>query len=209
MWNTLRLIIPMLNTMPFCMIRIISNSIKFLAGLCIFSIICLACRAKKSPKSLSSVDGNSKATVAIIPYSKSKLDLENYKPTDLANSDLVLLDSLIEDFCKEYTIGLYPQARKSFGIDFSLRSYKRQYVPMLNKKGEKIVWANFFCNDPIADWEKEIVHVRDGGNCFFNLKVNLTKRECYEICVNGYATISSPGLIYSHQSNSESHSYEF
>lgn len=191
------------------MIRIINNSIKFLAGLCIFSILCFACRAKKFPENLSSVDGNSKATVAIIPYSKSQMDLEDFKRTRLANSDLVLLDSLIEDFCKEYTNSLDSQSRKSFGIDFSLRSYKRQYVPMVNKNGEKIVWANFFCNDPVADWKREIVYVWDGGNCFFNLKVNLTKRECYELYVNGYAANSSPGLMYSHQSHSDSHSYEF
>lgn len=57
----------------------------------------------------------------------------------------------------------------------------------LNKKGEKEVWINCFCVDVRRDWKKQIVEVYDGGNCFFNLKINLNKSQYYELSVNGEA----------------------
>jgi hypothetical protein len=45
----------------------------------------------------------------------------------------------------------------------------------LNSKGEKEVWINCFCRDGERDWRKNLVFVKDGGNCYFNLKVNLSR----------------------------------
>ena len=67
----------------------------------------------------------------------------------------------------------------------STAHYKRQYMVVLNKKGEKEVWVNCFCWNYGADWRNTIVSVDDGGNCFFNLKINLTKKEYYNFDING------------------------
>ena len=60
-------------------------------------------------------------------------------------------------------------------------------MPTINSKGEKEVWVNCFC----GQWDKSSrtnpVIVMDGGNCFFNLKINLTTGQYYELIVNGEA----------------------
>jgi hypothetical protein len=37
------------------------------------------------------------------------------------------------------------------------------------------------------DWRKELFDVMDGGNCFFELKINLTSGKYYDLNVNGDA----------------------
>ena len=74
------------------------------------------------------------------------------------------------------------------GFELKTEGYKRQYVPVLNEKGEKEVWINFFCNDFDDDnWKTATFNVRDGGNCFYSLKVNLATKEVYDLEINGYA----------------------
>ena len=68
----------------------------------------------------------------------------------------------------------------------SLSNYKRQFIPVTNEKGEKVVWVNCFCDEK-EYWRKSIVFVLDGGNCYFNVKINLTQRTYYNLRVNGNA----------------------
>jgi hypothetical protein len=73
-------------------------------------------------------------------------------------------------------------------IDTSYFHYKRQYVPFLNKDGQKKVWINCFCSDfgnDFTQWKKFIVLVEDGGSCFFSLIINLTDRSFSNFDVNG------------------------
>lgn len=75
---------------------------------------------------------------------------------------------------------------KHWGLE--LNNYKRQYVPVINQKGEKVIWINFFCQDfKNRDWRKEIPIVADGGNCYFNIKINLTTKKYSDLRINGYA----------------------
>ena len=75
---------------------------------------------------------------------------------------------------------------KDFIID--LRKYYRQYIVTKNKKGEKEVWVNCFCSIQNMDyWKKQVVFVMDGGNCFFNLKINLSRKSYSDFEVNGEA----------------------
>ena len=68
-----------------------------------------------------------------------------------------------------------------------LNRYKRQYMPIINKYGEKEVWVNCFCEHWNWDLKTRPVEVRDGGNCFFNLKINLSKNIYYNLMINGDA----------------------
>jgi hypothetical protein len=82
----------------------------------------------------------------------------------------------------------YPERhleKKDFVID--LKSYKRQYIAVTKSNGEKEVWINCFCKDWGVDWKYEIVTVDDDGNCFFNVKINLTTLKFYDFVVNGEA----------------------
>jgi hypothetical protein len=69
----------------------------------------------------------------------------------------------------------------------SLGKYKIQFVPFINEKGEKEVWINGFCSDHHTDWKTEIVQVFDGGNCYFTVRLNISKNECIAVGTNGYA----------------------
>ena len=69
----------------------------------------------------------------------------------------------------------------------SLSKYKVQFVPYLNEKGEKEIWINGFCSDYNTDWKTEIVHVFDGGNCYFTVRLNISNNNCIEVGTNGYA----------------------
>ncbi len=68
-----------------------------------------------------------------------------------------------------------------------LKQYKIQLVPVLNSNGEKEVWVNGLCEVNGNAWKHEIIYVFDGGNCFFNAKINLTTKKVYEIGIHGFA----------------------
>ena len=36
----------------------------------------------------------------------------------------------------------------------------------------------------VQDWKKYSIFIKDGGNCYFNLKINLATRQYYELRVN-------------------------
>jgi len=91
---------------------------------------------------------------------------------------------LLNSHNKEYPNQIWNET----GFEIKLDGYLRQYIPITNELGEKEVWINFFCDDWNSDvWKSGIIIVLDGGNCYFNLKVNLTKKTYYELSINGYA----------------------
>lgn len=73
-------------------------------------------------------------------------------------------------------------------ISKKLSTYKRQYVGLINQQGEKIVWVNFFAYDfDSEDWQQDLVIVDDGGDDFFNIKINIENKRCFDLIVNGVA----------------------
>ncbi len=69
-----------------------------------------------------------------------------------------------------------------------LGQYKRQYVGLIEKNGNKTIWINYFYdNGSFSNWDKSLVFVLDGGNSFFNIKANLNKKQCYDLRINGVA----------------------
>ncbi len=137
--------------------------------------------------------------IAILPFDTAQYWVFNdNKPTDLTNIDLVKIETIlnlcINDYNKEQEKQLkeinnkqpeYKLEKKNFNID--LIRYKRQYVATINSKGEKEVWVNCFCNTWDKNWRTNLIFVFDGGNCYFNLKINLTTGQYYELMVNGDA----------------------
>lgn len=79
----------------------------------------------------------------------------------------------------------YKISKTQYIID--LKRYDRQFVAILNSKGEKEVWVNCFCIISSNSWKRHIFQVDDGGNCFFNVKINLNKKTYYKLRVNGIA----------------------
>ena len=140
--------------------------------------------------------------IAVIPYRPNQRPMmgiqEEVKGTELKEEDLLWIEKLlatcIDTYNEEKAAEIahirteFPERNiKEKYILLDLPRYKRQYVAMMNKEGEKIVWVNAFCDDWDQNWRKELMFVLDGGNCYFNLKINLTTRTCFDLWVNGEA----------------------
>jgi hypothetical protein len=70
----------------------------------------------------------------------------------------------------------------------NLDRYKRQFVGLI-VDGKKAVWINYFhdVDGNIKDWKKELVIVKDGGEDFFEIKVDLESASCFGLYVHGEA----------------------
>ncbi|MBI1307001.1 MAG: hypothetical protein GC181_10405 [Bacteroidetes bacterium] len=77
---------------------------------------------------------------------------------------------------------------KEGGFELATDNYHRQYVPVINQYGQKEIWVNFFCGDlHSSQWKSGLVMVKDGGRCYFNLKINLQSETYSELRINGEA----------------------
>jgi len=177
---------------------------KSIAWFTLIVIICLtSCNLRKSEnknENQHTVDYKlDTSVVAIIPFdTTNNWIFQNNQSTELTNSDLMNIDTIINKCIIDYNIvqnvkfnemnSKYPNYNldlNDFIVD--LTNYKRQYVASINSRGEKVVWVNFFCESWEIDWKKNLIIVDDGGNCFLNLKIKLTTGKYYEFRVNGFA----------------------
>ena len=124
---------------------------------------------------------------AVVPFDqKGNYPFDNsYKPTTLTQNDISRVDSLLIACVTEYNNSL-DKDHKEWSIDLK-NNYLKQLIVVTNKKGEKEVWVNCFCNTWNKNWQKEILLVHDGGNCYFNFKINLVTKNFYDLVVNGEA----------------------
>lgn len=103
---------------------------------------------------------------------------ENATPAALNNAELLQIEVLLKKAIIE------SNKTPNNEVLLKLDQYKRQYVSVLNSNGQKEVFVNFFCDDFGTDnWRTELLQVDDGGNCFFNLKVNLAT-QVYTLEIN-------------------------
>ncbi|KAA9339683.1 hypothetical protein F0P96_03450 [Hymenobacter busanensis] len=119
---------------------------------------------------------------------------QSFKPAMLSAVELAAIDHMLQACVADFNTmqrqelskrELAPYIdKKQFFID--LPRYKRQYVAVLNSRGEKEVWVNCFCSDE-TNWRTQIVDVDDGGNCFFNVTINLSKGIWHDMAANGTA----------------------
>ena len=86
-------------------------------------------------------------------------------------------------------------------ISENLKIYYQQYIPYINKNGERIIEINAFCEilefppnleNGDTEWtkmnlKKEYIIVDDGGDCYWQITINLDKMEYRDLKVNGVA----------------------
>lgn len=152
-------------------------------------------QAKKTTADIHSIDSSN---YTILKFDNADTWLsKNIKPTSLTKSEIeeieIILKQCIDKYNPDQKLRFDTISKKHpeynlkieyFVIDLS--KYKRQYVPFINSAGQKEVWVNCFCYE-FPDWRNEILEVNDGGNCFFNLTINLTTKTFSEFIVNGEA----------------------
>jgi len=81
----------------------------------------------------------------------------------------------------------------SDGMDIELKriqhpsKYYRQYVGHYNAKGEKIIFMNCMAKVVAStsdDWKQRKKLVRDGGNNYFSIEINIESQDCSSFMVN-------------------------
>jgi len=151
---------------------------------------------QEKPTKITQID----TSVIVVLPSETNLHwvFKTGKPSELTTDDLLKIETILKKCIYEYN----PEQEKQFqeindkhpeykldknNFIIELGRYKRQYLATVNSKGEKEVWINCFCGEWGNIDRKRIFEVEDGGNCYFNLKVNLTTGQYYELMVNGDA----------------------
>ena len=103
-----------------------------------------------------------------------KAKLNSIKPVNISKNEIIEIDKIAQAYIYQNKINL---------LDWS--AYKRQYIPVINDKGEKEVWVNCLCQTIDSDWKKRAIIVMDGGNCFFNFTISLTTKNITDFSING------------------------
>ena len=105
----------------------------------------------------------------------------------LTENDINNIDSLLIACVTDYNNSLDKDI-KGWSIDFKKYTYRKQLIVVTNKKGEKEVWVNCFCDTWNSNkWKTDILVVEDGGNCYFHFKINLKTKKYFDFVINSLA----------------------
>jgi hypothetical protein len=123
---------------------------------------------------------------AIIEFNKkSRWPFDStFKAAALTQTELQTVDSFLVVCVANYNNSL-DKDHKQWRIDFNKYNYRKQLMVVTNKSGQKEVWVNCFCWIDNDKWKIKVLGVEDGGNCYFNFKINLTTGKYYDLGVNG------------------------
>jgi hypothetical protein len=72
------------------------------------------------------------------------------------------------------------------------RNYFKQLVCYIDEKNDSIVYINALCYDSnflfkdneIYNWNKQLIIVNDGGECYWTIKINISKHSFFDFYVN-------------------------
>ena len=165
---------------------------KYFATFCLILALLASCKSKTSSKQTersnrTSFDTSqytidtSKISILTIDAGHS-VQFRYAKSVELSRTDFRLTEVLLRD-CINSTNDS-SQVLKVYTLPFiDINNYKRQYIPFAKPNGDRFVWVNCFCAD-FPFWKNKVVFVFDGGACFFNVEINLTKRAYGELYIN-------------------------
>ena len=133
--------------------------------------------------------------------------IDSLHPVSLSLAELAAIEEhlvkAINEFNRthqQYIDSINPQnkKRKYKAQRINIDTYFFQFIPIINKEGEKEVWINGDCKswfktgtgkktgyDP--DWKKKFIDgqmIDDGGSCFIYLQVNLTLKTHNALTMN-------------------------
>lgn len=112
---------------------------------------------------------------------RDSIEIKDAKPYDLNSQELNRLDSLLRSCMNKE-----PQLKNRRSDN-----YYKQCIATKNLNNEVIVWINCICHESRFTSNEIQRHVitgiKDGGTCYFQLKINLTKRTCFDLRIHGDA----------------------
>ncbi len=140
------------------------------------------------------------STIAFLPYDTSYYWLfeehAKCRNVDLSPAELDQLEELVQHAVADY-MSKYEHPEELAGDSAYWNQYRiarsgyvLQCIAVINSKGEKEVWVNAMCHPErpsMANWRRSIYLVQDGGGCYYQLKVNLSKGTYSDLYVNGVA----------------------
>jgi hypothetical protein len=164
---------------------------RSLTSIFVFILSLTACRTDKATvqgesQALLAYDTTKTAVIFLDTRSTYPFDSLEYGPATLTQEDVVKIERSLIESVTGYNNSLSVR-HDDYKIDLKAREYRKQLVAVTNKKGEKEVWVNCFCDDWDKAWRTQIMMVDDGGPCYFNFKLNLTTKKVYDLIVNGFA----------------------
>ncbi len=135
--------------------------------------------------SFISIGWSQDSTFSIIEHDTSAFyvwDFKNHLPSTINEKEMEQLVKILNQSIQDNQNGLTNE-RNQIGN----RVYYKQLVPMISPNGDKEVFVNCLCSEsnPNID-DKELIVVFDGGNCFWNVTINLTKSTYHRLYVNGF-----------------------
>ncbi|EGK02695.1 hypothetical protein [Dysgonomonas gadei] len=116
-----------------------------------------------------------------------------YTRYTLPDRDIILAEHILEENI-DYIRTNQPELSEPVIAD-NLDKYMRQYVGFINNYNQEvIIWINFLKKDSdilsvinTKHLNEGIIHVDDGGSNFWSVYINLTKKELFNMSVNGVA----------------------
>jgi hypothetical protein len=65
--------------------------------------------------------------------------------------------------------------------------YFRQYLGYIDDRGDKVILINAFCESNYSKEELTRIWeiVLDGGECYYQIEVNLNTKKCFKFSING------------------------
>lgn len=124
-------------------------------------------------------------------------DSQSKKKSTLSELELKLVSKNLIKAVDEYNVSLKIKLEKwnkkstyyTWNYEkekLNLRNYYRQYFISTNKNGDKIISIFCFCSYTDDSWRHQKIQVFDGGTCYLNIEINLTK--------NSYSIVQTHGL---------------
>ncbi len=113
--------------------------------------------------------------------------------------DIELAEKILRAQIKNANKNLTNQVNNCPVIHRHLNDYFRQYVGILNDKGEKVIHINFSWDrftlldrikgysDGRLEFESDYAHVFDGCSYYWQVNVNLDKKTLSDLSINGIA----------------------
>lgn len=140
------------------------------------------------------------STIAFLPFDTSYYwifeDYSKCRNTELSPQELDTVEALVQQCVTQYMNARTDQqdvagsTTRKDPYRIARSGYVLQCIAVVNADGEKEVWVNALCDRSVdikARWRKQIILVQDGGGCYYQLKVNLSKGTYRDLHVNGVA----------------------
>ncbi len=96
----------------------------------------------------------------------------------LSAGEMSLTEAIIFEYIKIEAPDIYKKRKL----------YNRQYFCGLKNK-QILIYINYFVDETgrYKNWKSEYIHVLDGGDNYFQIKLNWSEMKCYDLSINGDA----------------------